>query len=141
MLAAWQWFLSFLVLRATDFATSSKLFVRERFSWLPPKAPKDFSTQLKGAILNAFDLTFNARGIGWNWGEAYTSQSTASTRKGPLDFIVGHVTTQTSFDFILFAQQSWVLSPSKYPTHRHGGTIFNPALPPLRRYRQVVART
>ena len=65
MLTASQWFMSFLMLRAIDFAIAEKLFVRERFSWLPPNAPKDYSTQLKGALLNAFDLTFNARGIGW----------------------------------------------------------------------------
>jgi hypothetical protein len=142
MLTAWQWFMSFLMLRATDFANEAKPFVRVRFSWLPPDAPKDFSTQLKGALLNAFDLTFNARGIGWNWGKSiYIPPSTASSRKGPLDFLVGHVITQTFFDFVLFAQQSWDLSPSKYPTHRYGGTIFNPDLPPLRRYGKVIAMT
>ncbi|KAH9972136.1 hypothetical protein BGW80DRAFT_396534 [Lactifluus volemus] len=47
------WFLSFLMLRATDFATATKPFVRERFSLLPPDAPQDFQTQLKGALLNA----------------------------------------------------------------------------------------
>ena len=142
MLAPWQWFMSFLMLRATDFANEAKPFVRERFSWLPPNAPKDFSTQLKGALLNAFDLTFNARGIGWNWGKnIYIPPSTPSSRKGPLDFFVGHVITQTFFDFVLFAQQSWDLHPSKYPTHRYGGTIFNPDLPPLRRYGKVIAMT
>ncbi|KAF8486170.1 membrane bound O-acyl transferase family-domain-containing protein [Russula ochroleuca] len=136
------WFMSFLMLRATDLANEAKPFVRERFSWLPPNAPKDFSTQLKGALLNAFDLTFNARGIGWNWGKSiYIPPSTPSSRKGPLDFLIGHVITQTFFDFVLFAQQSWDLSPSKYPTHRYGGTIFNPDLPPLRRYGKVMAMT
>ena len=137
--------MAFLMLRATDFATSTKLFVRERFSWLPPNAPKGFSTQLKGTMLNAFDLTFNARGIGWNWGKNIyvppPSTDTSSIRKGAIDFFVGHVITQTFFDFVLFAQQSWYLSPSKYPTHRHGGSIFNPDLPPLRRYGKVVAMT
>lgn len=140
-----QWFMSFLMLRATDFATSTKLFVRERFSWLPPNAPKDFSTQVKGAMLNAFDLTFNARGVGWSWGKGtyVPPPSTDATppRKGPIDFFVGYVITQTFCDFVLFAQQSWQLSPSKYPTHRHGGSIFNPDLPPLRRYGKVVAMT
>ncbi|KAI9463330.1 membrane bound O-acyl transferase family-domain-containing protein [Lactarius psammicola] len=137
------WFLSFLMLRATDFATSKKLFVRERFSVIPADAPKDFATQLKGAVLNAFDLTFNGRGIGWNWGKGiYVPPSSGPvTPKGPIDFFVGFVTTQVFFDFVLFAQQSWDLSPSKYPTHRHGGTIFNPDLPPLLRYGKVVAMT
>jgi hypothetical protein len=138
----WQWFLSFLMLRATDFAVAADPFVRERFSWLPPNAPKDYATQLKGALLNAFDLTFNARGIGWNWGKGiFVPPSTPSTAKGPIEFLVAHVTTQVFFDFVLFAQQSWDLSPSKYPTHRYGGTIFNPDLPPLRRYGKVIAMT
>jgi hypothetical protein len=148
MFTAWygQWFMAFLMLRATDFATSTKLFVRERFSWLPPNAPKDFSTQLKGAILNAFELTFNARGVGWNWGKniivpSPSTDAATPTRKGPIDFFIRHVITQTFFDFVLFAQQSWHLSPSKYPTHPHGGSIFNPDLPPLRRYGKVVAMT
>ena len=137
-----QWFMSFLMLRATDFATASKPFVRQRFSWLPPNAPNDFATQLKGALLNAFDLTLNSRGIGWDWGKGvYVPPSTPTTRKGALDFLVGYLTTQTFFDFVLFAQQSWDLSPSKYPTHRYGGTIFNPDLPFLLRYGKVIAMT
>jgi hypothetical protein len=42
------------------------------------------------------------------------------------------VTIQTFFDFIAFAQQSWDLSPSKYLTHCHGGTNFDPDLRLLR---------
>ena len=135
--------MSFLMLRATDFATSEKLFVRERFSLIPADAPKDFATQLKGAALNAFDLTFNGRGIGWNWGKGiYVPPSSGSvTARGPMDFLVGFVKTQTFFDFVLFAQQSWELSPSKYPTHRHGGSIFSPDLPPLLRYGKVASLT
>lgn len=133
-----QWFLSFLMLRAIDFATSSKPFVRERFSWLPPNAPKDFATQLKGAMLNGIDLMFNARGVGWDWGKGvYIPAFKSTTRRGPLEFLVGYVSTQVVFDFVLFAQQSWDLSPSKYPTHRYGGTIFNPDLPLLLRYGKV----
>ena len=45
------------------------------------------------------------------------------------------------FNFVTFTQQSWDLSPSKYPTRRHGGTIFNPDLPPLLRYGKVIAMT
>jgi hypothetical protein len=142
MLTSWQWVMTFQMLRATDFATTTKPFVRERFSWHPPNAPKDYTTQLKGALLNAFDLTFNARGIGWNWGKGiYIPPISDSARKGPIDFLVGHVIMQTFFDFIMFAQQSWDLSPSKYPTHRHGGTIFDPDLPPLWRYGKVIAIT
>lgn len=138
--AASQWFLSFLMLRATDLATSSQPFVRERFSWLPPNAPKDFTTQLKGAMLDAIDLMLNARGIGWNWGKGvYIPPFKDTSRRGPLEFLVGYLTTQVFFDFVLFAQQSWDLSPSKYPTHRYGGTIFNPDLPPLLRYGKVAA--
>ena len=138
---AWQWFLSFLMLRAIDFATTAKPFVRERFSALPANAPNDFPTQLKGALLNAFDLTFNARGIGWNWGKGiYVPPSSDPVPShGALDFLVGFLKTQVFFDFVLFAQQSWDLSPSKYPTHPHGGTIFNPDLPPLLRYGKVLA--
>jgi hypothetical protein len=133
----------FLMMRATDFATSEKLFVRERFSLLPADAPKNFATQLKGAVLNAFDLAFNPRGIGWNWGKGIyvPSSSGPVALSGPIDFFVAFVKTQVFFDFVLFAQQSWDLSPSKYPTHRHGGSIFNPDLPPLLRYGKVVAMT
>src|SRR6267142_1910121 len=91
MLSSLQWFMSFLMLRATDFATASKPFVRERFSWLPPNAPNDFATQLKGALLNAFDLTLNARGIGWNWGKGiYVPPTKPTTRKGPLSIQISH---------------------------------------------------
>ena len=57
------------MLRATDFATSKKLFIREQFSFIPADAPKDFATQLKGAALNTFDLMLNGSDIGWNWGK------------------------------------------------------------------------
>lgn len=85
-----QWFMPFLILRVTDFATTTKPIVQERFSWFPPNAPKDYTTQLRGALLNAFDLTFNAYGIGWNWGKGiYIPPSTDSARKGQVDFLVG----------------------------------------------------
>ena len=64
-----------------------------------------------------------------------------TSRRHPIDFLVGYVKTRVFFDFVLFAQQSRDLSPSKYPTHRHGGSIFNPDLSPLPRYRKVVSLT
>ena len=62
--------MSFLMLRATDFATSKKLFIREQFSFIPADALKDFATQLKGAALNTFDLMLNGHDIGCNWGKS-----------------------------------------------------------------------
>jgi hypothetical protein len=50
------------------------------------------------------------------------------------------VTIQTFFDFITFAQKSWDLSPSKYRTHRHGETIFDPNLR-LLHYGKVITMT
>ncbi|KAI0267676.1 membrane bound O-acyl transferase family-domain-containing protein [Gloeopeniophorella convolvens] len=139
------WFMSFLMLRAADFATSTKPFVRTQFSALSPDAPKDFSTQLRGALLNAFDLTFNARGVGWDWGKSIyvppRSEGLAVPKNTPpaIEFLVAFLKTQVFFDFVLFAQQSWTLSPSTYPTHKYGGTIFDPDLPPLLRYGKVAA--
>ena len=125
--------MSFLMLRATDFATATKPFVRERFSWHPPNAPEDYTTQLRGALLNAFELTFNSTRGTWHRRVQIPLGRARSTSL--------YVTTQVFFDFVTFTQQSWDLSPSKYPTRCHGGTIFNPDLPPLLRYGKVIAMT
>ncbi|KAH9972134.1 hypothetical protein BGW80DRAFT_1460056 [Lactifluus volemus] len=88
-------------------------FVRERFSLLPPDAPQDFQTQLKGALLNAFDLTFNSRGIGWNWGKGiYTPPSSGPVpQQGALDFLIARGTFHhPSIRLIATAEQSSILT-------------------------------
>ncbi|KAI0067201.1 hypothetical protein BV25DRAFT_1819506 [Artomyces pyxidatus] len=131
--------MSFLMLRATDFATSAQPFQRTQFSALPTTPSDDFSTQLMAALLNAFDLCFNARGIGWSWGKGiYTPPrdagvSVPETSKSALDFLLAYLKVQLFFDFLLFGQQTWTLSPSTHPTHPAGGSIWDPTLPlPLR---------
>lgn len=140
------WFLSFMMLRAIDFATS-KQFKRIQYSILPPDASVDFITQLGGAMWNAFDLLFNARGIGWDWGKHIyvppkePGEGSSSTATSAIGHLIAFVQVQVLFDFVLFAQQSWTLHPSHLPTHPAGGTIFDPTLPPLLRYGKVVAMT
>ncbi|KAI0042863.1 hypothetical protein FA95DRAFT_511623 [Auriscalpium vulgare] len=130
------WLISFWMLRAIDFATSDKLFKRIKWSNLPDDAPQDFQTQLKGALLNAPDLCFNGRGIGWNWGKnIYTPPQTSSTgapvaETPALDYLYNYIKVQIFFDFVLFAQQTWTLYPAPgYAVHPAGGTIFDPTLP------------
>ena len=124
--------MSFLMLRATDFATATKPFVQERLSWHPPNAPEDYTTQLRDALLNAFELTFNSTRGTWHPAE-FRFRS-----EGPDQLVCDNADV---LRFVTFTQQSWDLSPSKYPTRRHGGTIFNPDLPPLLRYGKVIAMT
>jgi hypothetical protein len=131
-----QWFLSFMMLRATDFATS-KQFTRVKYSILPPDAPADLAIQLPGAMWNAIDLLFNGRGVGWDWGKSI--HVPPGKPKTALEHLFMFGKTQVIFDFILFAQQSWTLHPSSQPWHPAGGTIFDPTLPPLWRYAKVAA--
>lgn len=139
--------MTFVMLRAADFATSEKTFKRIAFSALPDNAPDDLTTQLQGALLNGVDLCANARGIGWDWGKGIyvppksAGYSVPSTPKPALNFLISYAKAQLLFDFILFAQQSWTLYPSEYITHPAGGTIFDPTLSPLLRYGKVVAMT
>ncbi|KAI0310851.1 membrane bound O-acyl transferase family-domain-containing protein [Amylostereum chailletii] len=140
------WFLSFIMLRAADFATSERVFQRIEFSTLPPNAPHNPVAKFRAVVLDAFDLTFNARGIGWNWGKNIyippkTTGDGSHKAKSALDHFVSFVKIQFFFDFLLFGQQSWTLSLSEYLTHPAGGTIFDPTLPPLFRYGKVAAMT
>ncbi|ETW78170.1 hypothetical protein HETIRDRAFT_479381 [Heterobasidion irregulare TC 32-1] len=140
-------FTIFLCLRAIDFGTADKPWQRTIWSWRPKAAPDDFVTRLKYAMLDAFDLTMNNRGIGWSWGKGIYDPPQSAKHSAPrtalasFPFFISFVKAMVLFDFTLLAQQSWTLHPSAYPTHPIGGTIFDPTLPPHLRIGKVILMT
>ncbi|THH17358.1 hypothetical protein EW146_g3436 [Bondarzewia mesenterica] len=128
-------FTIFMCLRAIDFATADKPWRRTRWSSRPENAPENFRSHVKYAMIDAVDLTMNNRGIGWSWGKPIHHPPKAAQYSAPravrssIPFFVSFIKALVLFDFTLFAQQTWTLHPSAYPTHPIGGTIFDPTLP------------
>ena len=89
-------------------------------------------------ILDAFDLSFNFRGIGWSWSsglkvppETRDLSSTSSFVLSTLHSILIHVFL---LDFLLFIVQSFGYSPLDSTHVTHGTSIFISSLPPIIRY-------
>jgi Membrane bound O-acyl transferase family len=90
---------------------------------------------LESVAKDALDLTFNLRGLGWSWSERLfvpeETRPTESRTKFLLATLRLLLTTVLAFDIPHYTIQCF--GPTTFGTAR-GGTIFDPALPPLHRY-------
>lgn len=88
--------------------------------------------------LDALDLFYNLRGIGWSWSSGLKvppeTRNSSSTPAFLLSTLRSFLTHLVLFDFSLYLVQSFGFSPLD-PTQAVTGTsIFLPSLPPLQRY-------
>ncbi|KAG1717939.1 membrane bound O-acyl transferase family-domain-containing protein [Suillus occidentalis] len=92
-------------------------------------------TPLFTAIWNAWDLSVNLRGIGWDWAEGLripkSSCGTKSTTGFVLSTLVKLLFYAVAFDATSGAARDF--SPETFGSVE-GGTIFDASLPPLSRY-------
>ncbi|TFY57253.1 hypothetical protein EVG20_g8619 [Dentipellis fragilis] len=132
-----------LGMRVVDFGIASTPYVRIEYSARNPKASQDPTADPWGLIVDAFDLCFNERGVGWNWGKSTYLPPRAKT--SALHFAATSFITAiqmfTLADFIVFAQQSFILQPSTRPTIAPYGSIIDPTFAPLARYGKAALMT
>ncbi|KAG0708072.1 membrane bound O-acyl transferase family-domain-containing protein [Suillus ampliporus] len=92
-------------------------------------------TQLSTAIWNAWDLSVNLRGIGWDWPQGLhipkNNHGTKSTSEFLLSTLAKILFYALAFDAASKAVRDF--SPETFGSVE-GGTIFDASLPPLRRY-------
>ena len=89
-----------------------------------PGFPSSTYTQL---LLNATDLSFNFRGIGWSWAHKQPAESPSSFTFILISFHFHAVLFDVTLRLIQNFDPNTIGSPI-------GGTIFDPTLPPLLRY-------
>jgi len=96
------------------------------------EASSSRSNDVRSALWNAFDLCYNLRGVGWNWSRGLHIPRPLSKTESRLIFAM------LSFDrFLLYAIALGALDLSvkaAAPEGSDGWSIFDPSLPPLRRY-------
>ena len=93
---------------------------------LPP------SDDVRSAMWNAFDLCYNLRGVGWNWSRGLYIAHPLFKTESRLTFV-----TLSFVRFCLYACALGALDLSvraAAPEGFDGWSIFDPSLPPLRRY-------
>ncbi|KAG6330097.1 hypothetical protein ID866_8993 [Astraeus odoratus] len=86
-------------------------------------------------LMDAFDLTANFRGVGWNWSQSvYIPRETRPT-SSRLTFCVYVLLSAIAHSFFCSVLHSatQAFSPEAF-TVLSGGTIFDPTLPPFIRY-------
>ncbi|TFK28200.1 hypothetical protein FA15DRAFT_634495 [Coprinopsis marcescibilis] len=102
----------------------------EKLSGSEPEQPS-----LWQVATDAFDLSVNLRGLGWNWSKGLCVpkewRPTDSRTRFLLPTFKSVALTILVCDFLHFTIQ-W-LGPTTFGTSA-GGTIFDPSLPPLQRY-------
>ncbi|KDR76355.1 hypothetical protein GALMADRAFT_247761 [Galerina marginata CBS 339.88] len=98
------------------------------------------------AFLDALDLCFNLRGIGWSWSSGLKIPTETRNTSSKLSFILSTLRSLlisfVCFDFFHLAVQSFSLPLSTLTTQNttntfaspSGASIFDPALPPPIRY-------
>ncbi|KAG1735813.1 membrane bound O-acyl transferase family-domain-containing protein [Suillus lakei] len=92
-------------------------------------------TPLFTAIWNAWDLSVNLRGIGWDWAEGLRIPKSSHGTKSTLEFLLSTLAKllfyALAFDATSGAARDF--SPETFGSIE-GGTIFDVSLPPLSRY-------
>ncbi|KAI0310853.1 membrane bound O-acyl transferase family-domain-containing protein [Amylostereum chailletii] len=126
-----------VALRAIELAVSKNTFQRVRFSQLPPDAPDNLVTQVKGALLNGFDLILNWRGIGWYWGRG-TYVPPVDPGSTPAPSVFRHVKDAIKMamllDLMIHIRQTLGIAPAPgRVAHPAGTSVFDPTLPPVQR--------
>lgn len=92
-------------------------------------------TQLSTAIWNAWDLSVNLRGIGWDWSQGLQIPKSLHGIQSKSQFLLGTL-AKTLFYTLAFDATSGAareFSPETFGSVE-GGTIFDASLPPLSRY-------
>jgi hypothetical protein len=100
-----------------------------------PESSNQPSSSFNHVLLDACDLTFNLRGIGWAWSRGlHVPASPKTSTSGFLLRTISHLTIYfITFDSIHYTVQSF--SPSTFGSSA-GGSIFDASIPPLRRYQR-----
>ncbi|KAG2124387.1 membrane bound O-acyl transferase family-domain-containing protein [Suillus clintonianus] len=92
-------------------------------------------TPLFTAIWNAWDLSVNLRGIGWDWAEGLRIPKSSHETQSTLEFLLSTL-AKLLFYMLAFDATSGAtrdFSPETFGSVE-GGTIFDASLPPLTRY-------
>ncbi|KAI6108921.1 membrane bound O-acyl transferase family-domain-containing protein [Pisolithus croceorrhizus] len=95
------------------------------------KSLADNSNDIRSAMLNGCDLCYNLRGIGWNWSERTHIRSPTFKIESRLIFAV--LSFGRSFLYMTIGD-AMDLTPA-------GGSVFDPSLPPFRRYLRSTTMT
>ncbi|KDR68840.1 hypothetical protein GALMADRAFT_230936 [Galerina marginata CBS 339.88] len=103
--------------------------------------------QSNNPFVDALDLLFNLRGVGWSWSSGLKvpleTRNTSSKSAFILDTFRSFLLSYISIDFLLLAIQSFSLPLSTVPNPKNisntfaspvGGSIFDPSLPLHTRY-------
>ncbi|EIN09996.1 hypothetical protein PUNSTDRAFT_113285 [Punctularia strigosozonata HHB-11173 SS5] len=104
------------------------------FEWSLQREPlRKTSGQANHIVLDALDLAFNTRGLGWTWsrGLHVPRPIKASTPRFLLRTVLHAACYFITFDTLHYFVQSFGTATFGSPA---GGTIFDASLPPLRRY-------
>ncbi|KAI6045931.1 membrane bound O-acyl transferase family-domain-containing protein [Pisolithus marmoratus] len=90
------------------------------------------SNNIRSAMLNASDLCYNLRGIGWSWSKRVRIRSPTIKTESRLVFVV--LSLGRSLLYVSIGDALDLCVGAFAPQGSGGWSIFDPTLPPIRRY-------